>query len=118
VQIPDDTMLIYLTVAQFRELQRECALAINLSKDNSIQVSAPCINTVPIEKLCELTGWSKSCVYKKTSLRQIPHHKIGKELRFNMDEINNWIKTQKRKTGEELVEEFETRQKIIMRKAK
>jgi len=78
----------------------------------------PKIETVPIEKLSELTGWSKSSIYKKCSLRILPHSKVGKELRFNMEEINKYIESKKRKTGDELVVEFESRQKLIMKKVR
>jgi excisionase family DNA binding protein len=117
--IPDNMRVIDLTVGQFRQILREERNQFSFVQSEVLTHSdEPHIETVPIEKLCELTGWSKSSVYKKCSLRLIPHHKVGKELRFNMDEINKWIKNKKRKTGDELVNEFDSRQKSIMKKVR
>src|SRR5579864_5963531 len=98
--ITDDTRIIDLTVGQFRKILSEGGFSGNPSPDAFARGMLPAIDTIPIEKLSEITGWSKSCIYKKCSLRKIPHHKVGKELRFNMAEINAWIKAQKRKTGD------------------
>ncbi len=115
MSISDDTRLVDLTVGQLRQILRE-ERSSSLSGDSEGYGAQ--INTIPIEKLSELTGWSKSAIYKKCSKRILPHSKAGKELRFNMDEINEWIKNKKRRTGDELVAEFESRHKSVMRKVK
>lgn len=109
----EETRLIDLTVKQFRKLIREefannkCVIQMG---------SFPSVETVPIEKLSELLGWSKSTIYKKCSLRQIPHFKVGKELRFNIEEVNHWISNTKRKTEEEVVIDFENKHRRTLKR--
>ncbi len=106
--IPDDIRVLDLTVGQLRQVLAE-------QHQLGVESQDPEVETVPIEKLCALTGWSKSCVYKKCSLRTIPHSKVDGELRFDMKEINEWIKSKKRKTGDEVVMEFENKHKTILK---
>ena len=94
--IPDHTRLIDLTVGQLRQILHE-GRTKSLYVVGADGCSKEHIDTIPIEKLSELTGWSKSAIYKKCSKRILPHSKTGKELRFNIDEINDWIKSKKRK---------------------
>jgi len=112
--IPDHIRIVDLTVGQLRQILQEERTGLMGTNTSSTQL----IDTIPIEKLCELTGWSKSAIYKKCSKRILPHSKTGKELRFDMNEINDWIKSKKRKTGDELVADFEGRQKTIMKRVK
>lgn len=114
--IPNDIRLIDLTVAQWRQILRE-EMAL-LSSSGSDTAAGSKVETVPIEKLSELTGWSKSAIYKKCSLRILPHSKVGKELRFDMNEINEWIAKQKRKTGDELARELESRHKHFIKRSR
>jgi excisionase family DNA binding protein len=111
--VTDDTRIIDLTVSEFRKLLRE-EIAKSLQLDLVPNVNP--VDTIPIEKLSELLGWSKSTIYKKCSLRQIPHFKVGKELRFDIEEINQWISQGKRKTAEEVVSEFELKNRKHLRK--
>jgi len=45
--------------------------------------------TVPM--LSEYLKISKSYIYKKIHKNSIPYHKIGKSIRFNRDEIDQWV---------------------------
>lgn len=45
-----------------------------------------------VDDLSELTGWSKSIIYKGTSAGTIPHLKRGKLL-FKRDEIIQWLES-------------------------
>jgi len=49
-----------------------------------------------------LTGLSRSYLYKLTSTNQIPHYKpSGKQLYFDREEIENWLKQNRVETVEE-----------------
>jgi excisionase family DNA binding protein len=48
-----------------------------------------------IDELSQLTGFSKSTIYKKTHTGQIPHYKQSKHLFFDRSEIINWLKANK-----------------------
>ena len=54
-------------------------------------------------------GVSKSCLYKWTMTRAIPHYKspTGKLCFFNRKEIEEWMQSFKVKTNEELGQEAE-----------
>lgn len=55
------------------------------------------------DEVAELTGLSKSYLYKLTSARQIPHYKPnGRLIYFNRAEILEWMQRGKVATSEEL----------------
>ena len=54
------------------------------------------------EDVALLTGLSRSYLYKLTSTNQIPHYKpSGKQLYFDREEIESWLKQNKVETVEE-----------------
>ena len=54
------------------------------------------------EDVALITGLSKSYLYKLTSTNQIPHYKpSGKQLYFDREEIENWLRRNKIATEEE-----------------
>lgn len=44
-----------------------------------------------IDELSDLLQIPKSWIYERTRKNQIPHKRIGKYLRFDQSEIENWI---------------------------
>ena len=44
-----------------------------------------------ISELSEATGFSKKTLYAWCKDRKIPHIKIGNDIRFDKDKIENWI---------------------------
>lgn len=44
-----------------------------------------------LNEVCELTGLSKSTLYKFTSDGIIPHYKQAKHLYFNRKEVEDWL---------------------------
>jgi excisionase family DNA binding protein len=54
------------------------------------------------EDVVVLTGLSRSYLYKLTSTNHIPHYKpSGKQLYFDREEIENWLKQNRVATVEE-----------------
>ena len=47
------------------------------------------------DELAEELKVQKSWVYSRTRTGEIPHYKIGKYVKFDPDEVRNWIKSQK-----------------------
>ena len=45
-----------------------------------------------IQGVAEYTTLSKATIYKKVSLNEIPHHKIGSRTLFFQDEIDPWVR--------------------------
>ena len=47
---------------------------------------------ITVDELCRLLKLKKSRVYYLTHIEQIPHYKIGQNLRFDPREIEEWLK--------------------------
>lgn len=59
-------------------------------------------NVLTFDDVVLLTGLSKSYLYKLTSSNQIPHYKpSGKQLYFDREEIESWLKQNRVATVEE-----------------
>lgn len=54
-----------------------------------------------LDEVSQLTGLSKSHLYKLTSWGMIPHYKQSKHLYFDRDEVNNWLKANKGNSNED-----------------
>ena len=61
-----------------------------------------------LDEVCNLTGLSKSHIYKLTCWGKIPFYKQAKHLYFDRLEIENWLKTNHFKPSNELVKEAAT----------
>jgi excisionase family DNA binding protein len=48
-----------------------------------------------IHEVARLLHISESWLYQKVSRREIPFVKMGRALRFDVDEIKQWVETQK-----------------------
>lgn len=71
------------------------------------QVNEPKEQWFNVDELCEYLSDhpAKSTVYGWISMRQIPHHKGEKKLRFLKSEIDRWLLNGKRKSEDELQKE-------------
>lgn len=49
-----------------------------------------------IDELSQFLGVPKSWIYERTRKDEIPHTKLGKYLRFNAQEIREWLKKYQR----------------------
>lgn len=47
-----------------------------------------------VDGLCEYLKASRSTVYKLAQSAMVPAHKVGRLWRFNLDEIDKWLRTQ------------------------
>ena len=61
-----------------------------------------------LEEVCQLTGISKSTMYKLTSTREIPHYKKVKHLIFDRLEIEAWMKSNPIVTREQTEQQAST----------
>lgn len=53
-----------------------------------------------VEEAAEYLGYAKETLYTKVSRDEIPHTKVGKFLRFDPDELDQWIADGCPKAGE------------------
>jgi len=59
-------------------------------------------NVLNLDEVSELTGLSKSHLYKLTCYKKIPFYKQAKHLYFDRAEIENWLKQNRFATANEL----------------
>lgn len=46
-----------------------------------------------VQEIAQYLGISKETVYRWLESKKIPAHKIGKQWKFQVSEINSWIKS-------------------------
>lgn len=49
-----------------------------------------------IDECSELLGVRKSWLYARTRKQEIPHYKLGKYLRFDLEQVRKWLEHQRR----------------------
>lgn len=67
--------------------------------ENLLTLSKTVLN---LSEVCELTGLSKSHLYKLTCWGRIPFYKQAKHLFFDRAEVENWLKSNRFKTSNEI----------------
>lgn len=58
-------------------------------------VSRMMTKLIGIKEIIEFLGVRRSTVYSWIHAREIPHYKIGRLIKFNIHEIENWIESRK-----------------------
>lgn len=61
-----------------------------------------------LDETCNLTGLSKSHIYKLTCWGKIPYYKQSKHLYFDRLELETWLKTNRFKASDELEKDAST----------
>ncbi len=51
---------------------------------------------ITVREVSALLGVKEKTIYQWAEQRQIPHYKINGALRFDMDEVQSWIKSFKK----------------------
>ncbi|WP_178989526.1 helix-turn-helix domain-containing protein [Winogradskyella schleiferi] len=80
-----------------KDLKEMKALLLNKAEPQNL-IDDP----VPIDKIANLTGYSKATIYGYCQKNLIPHHKKCGRLFFFKSEIVAWIKEGKQKTIKEV----------------
>ena len=73
-----------------------------LIKEEKIIYQEKPIETMDLKTVAKYLGMSHSAIYKYTSLREIPHIKVGKKLYFRKKEVDEWMGTKKVSTIKEI----------------
>ena len=76
------------------------------AKTNPVPVVTETENDIlSVEEVAKKLGYKEGTIYNYTHQRKIPHFKKGGRLFFDKHEINEWIRTDRRKTVQELQNE-------------
>jgi excisionase family DNA binding protein len=54
---------------------------------------------VDINTLSKYLSISKNTIYSWVNQRRIPYHKVGSLLRFDINQIDEWLKTNKKEAN-------------------
>lgn len=46
-----------------------------------------------LKEICEYLGVSRDTVFKWIETKNMPAHKMGKQWKFKLDEIDKWVKS-------------------------
>lgn len=89
IKLDDNTPLAVITVGQFLELidQKTQTKEPEQKKD-------PKDDRTGIEEISEMTGLSKSAIYKLTMKNKIPNRTFGRRLVFSRSEVKDWMEQQ------------------------
>lgn len=47
---------------------------------------------IGVEELAEYLDLKKSTIYQWVHQQKIPHYKLGKRVKFDLEKIENWLK--------------------------
>src|SRR5688572_30455131 len=71
------------------------------------------IRKVPLKRLAALYGWGHSTIYRWIDTKYIPHHRVGGDYWFDLDEIEKWIADKKVRCKDELLKDFSKGKKFF-----
>ena len=46
-----------------------------------------------LKEICEYLGVSRDTVFKWIETKNMPAHKMGRQWKFKVDEVDEWVKT-------------------------
>ena len=46
-----------------------------------------------LKEICEYLGVSRDTIFKWIDSKNMPAHKMGRQWKFKIDEVDNWIKS-------------------------
>lgn len=46
-----------------------------------------------LKEICEYLGVSRDTIFKWIDNKNMPAHKMGRQWKFKIDEVDNWIKS-------------------------
>lgn len=93
--IHDDTLLVYLTVNQIKEIIGSVFIQLSTFSINQPEI-------IGIDELVKLTGYKKATIYKLIHERKIPFYKPshgGRKIFFKSIGINEWLQSNLYKTN-------------------
>jgi excisionase family DNA binding protein len=84
-----------ITSLKISELEQLITDSVQKCLNSTLHPAQPAqIDLIGIDEACELTGWLKPTIYKKSFLGEIPCSRLGKRLVFSRKELTQWMQSQ------------------------
>lgn len=84
------TTILQMTQEDLRAEIKSC-LRESIEEIRSLPAPTPLPDRITLIEACELTGFSRSQIYKMSMNDQIPRARFGKRLIFSRRELQEWI---------------------------
>jgi excisionase family DNA binding protein len=84
------TTILQMTQEDLRAEIKNC-LRESIEEIKNLPTPEPLPDRITLFEACELTGFSKSQIYKSTMLNEIPFQKFGKRLVFSRKGLTEWM---------------------------
>ncbi len=101
------TTILQLNQDDLRAEIKKC-LQESIEEIRSIPIPAPLPDRITLNQACEITGLSRSLLYKKSMDGSIPKLKYGNRIVFSRKELEGWM--DQRTTRTQSLENIATRQ--------
>jgi predicted DNA-binding transcriptional regulator AlpA len=90
-----NTDMEIITSLKISELEQLITDSVQRCLNSTLHPAQPAQNDlIGINEACDITGWLKPTIYKKSFLGAIPCSRMGKRLVFSRKELTNWMQSQ------------------------
>ena len=84
-----------ITSLKISELEQLITDSVQKCLNNTLHPAQPAkSDLIGIDEACDITGWLKPTIYKKSFLGEIPCSRLGKRLVFSRKELTAWMQSQ------------------------
>jgi excisionase family DNA binding protein len=97
-----NTSIVVISTEQLSEL---IAQSIRQELSSTARPTAPSNKPLNVEEAANYLGLPKQTLYQLTSVREIPHKKLGKRLVFITSELDEWVASKQKKTRKQIENE-------------
>jgi excisionase family DNA binding protein len=84
-----------ITSLKISELEQLITDSVQKCLNGTLHPAQPAQNDlIGIDEACNITGWLKPTIYKKSFTGEIPCSRLGKRLVFSRKELTSWMHSQ------------------------
>ncbi len=85
----------FITSLNVTELEELITASVQKCLNSTLHPAQPAQNDlIGIDEACDITGWLKPTIYKKSFNSEIPCSRLGKRLVFSRKELTAWLQSQ------------------------
>ena len=86
-------------------LERQVNKILMVLEERQIKQKKEIEKFFSVEEVAEYIGFKKASIYGLINRKSIPHIKCGRLLKFEKSQIDLWLQSKRKKTGEEIQSE-------------